>query len=271
MCGSSESSSAHFLVRNMEEKFTIKDDSGDRKYFTIIPNFIANHSTANDQALYFQMKRYAGENGECYASEKLLKDRLGIGTKALKKSLKYLTDHKWISYIGDKIAPSNGGLQKRKSYVVNDIWKMNNDFYSKGVSESDPLKGVSESDLRGVQKEQKGSSFEQQRRTIYQEPYNKIAETSSAEIIQLIDEFRKWNPSAKNWYKNTTQRQACKDLIEAYGLEQVLKVIAILPRTNKIKYIPSATTALQLFEKYVGIKDGLEKLKEEKTKSRLIV
>ena len=32
------------------------DESGDREHFTIIPNYIANHSSAVDQALYFQMK-----------------------------------------------------------------------------------------------------------------------------------------------------------------------------------------------------------------------
>lgn len=90
------------------------------------------------------------------------------------------------------------------------------------------------------------------------------AEASSAEIVSIIDEFKKWNPSAKRWYGNTTQRGACSDLIEAYGLDQVLKVIPILPKTNKIKFIPSARTPLQLFEKYEGIKDELEKLKKDK-------
>lgn len=90
------------------------------------------------------------------------------------------------------------------------------------------------------------------------------AETSSAGVIAIIDEFKKWNPSAKRWYGNKTQRQACEDLIESYGLEQILKVIPILPKTNKVKYLPTANTPLQLFEKYVGLKDGLEKMKNEK-------
>lgn len=90
------------------------------------------------------------------------------------------------------------------------------------------------------------------------------AETSSAGVIAIINEFKKWNPSAKRWYGNKTQRQACEDLIESYGLEQILKVIPLLPKTNKVKYLPTANTALQLFEKYVGLKDGLEKMKNEK-------
>ena len=57
------------------EKIQIQDESGDTNYFTIIPNYIANHSTANDEALYFQMKKHAGEKGECFASEVLFKKK----------------------------------------------------------------------------------------------------------------------------------------------------------------------------------------------------
>ena len=49
----------------MQQEMIIQDRSGDKKYFTIVPNFILNHSSANDQALYMQMKRLAGDNGTC--------------------------------------------------------------------------------------------------------------------------------------------------------------------------------------------------------------
>jgi len=146
----------------------IKDNSQDKKYFTIIPNYIANHSTANDQALYFQMKRLASDNEICFASEKYLKDKLCIGSKALKKSLTYLLNKEWIEFSGFREIKTPGGFQKIKTYIIKDIWKMNTDHFNNGVSEREPLlesKGVFKSSPRGVQKEAKGSSFEQQRRT----------------------------------------------------------------------------------------------------------
>ncbi len=123
------------------DRIRVNDDSSDRKYFTIIPNYIANHSTANDQALYFQMKKHAGEDGECYVSEKTLKQKLGIGSVALKASFKYLLDHDWIKYVGYKDVQTSGGIQKIKSYSIVDIWKLNVDHYesTKGVAENDPL------------------------------------------------------------------------------------------------------------------------------------
>ena len=133
-------------------KIKIQDESGDKKYFTIIPNYILNHSTANDQALYSQMKRYAGEGGECFASEIKLRKQLGIGRIGLKKSIQYLLDHKWISHKGIKQVMTRGGLQDINVYVVNDIWNKNNEYY-KGMSETTYLKGVAPDDIplaRGV-------------------------------------------------------------------------------------------------------------------------
>lgn len=97
---------------------------------------------------------------------------------------------------------------------------------------------------------------------------DKNTETSSVEVVSIIDEFKKWNPSAKNWYKNTTQRKACEDLVESYGLGQVLRVIPLLPKTNARPYLPTITTALQLFEKYTVLQSGLERMKTEKTLSK---
>lgn len=171
----------------------IKNESGDRKYFTIIPNYIANHSSANDQALYLQMKKIVGDReGVCYASEKYFKDKLKIGSKALKKSIKYLIDHKWIEEAGMREIETRGGIQMVKTYLIKDIWKMNVEYYQ-GVSESEPLskrQGVSESNQRGVQKEQKGVAFEQQRRT-YNKNYKKNLSSSKKKPFFRGMEMRK--------------------------------------------------------------------------------
>lgn len=134
------------------------DETNDKQYFTIIPNYIANHSSAVDQALYLQMKKIVGEGeGVCYASEKYFKSKLKIGSKSLKKSIKYLLKHGWIKDAGVKEIQTAGGIQKAHCYIVKDIWQKNIDYY-KGVSKRNPpkpkgcskvVKGVSESSQRG--------------------------------------------------------------------------------------------------------------------------
>ena len=105
----------------MKERLKIKDESGDKKYFTILPNYIANHSTANDQALYFQMKRYAGESGECFATQETLTEKLGIGIKAYNKSLNYLIKKGWVEFVG----LTGGKTRPIKTYKINNILKLN--------------------------------------------------------------------------------------------------------------------------------------------------
>lgn len=139
------------------EKMIIEDESGDKDYFTIIPNYILNHSTSNDQSLYLQMKRFAGEKGVCFASERTFRKKMKIGVKALKKSIKYLLEHGWIKEKGIKKIITKGGEQEIKIYSIVNIWKLNNGFY-KGVPESTPLedKGVPESEGGCSPKEAKG-------------------------------------------------------------------------------------------------------------------
>ncbi len=128
----------------MAQKLLIEDGSGDKDFFTIVPNYILNHSTAADQALYLQLKRLAGDGKRnyCYPSIRYLKKQLGIGEIVIKKSLKYLTDHKWIDSLGKRRVMTGGGMQWVSAYKINNIWPLNTEYY-KGVSKSDPLPEVS--------------------------------------------------------------------------------------------------------------------------------
>lgn len=110
----------------------IQDDSGDKKFFTIIPNYIINHSSAIDRSLYLEMKRFAGEDGKCFATEKTMMNRLKIGKKQYNKSLEYLINKKWIDFVGT----SKGKTRPIKTYKVNNIWQENIDYYKKISAES---------------------------------------------------------------------------------------------------------------------------------------
>jgi len=123
-------------------KYEVKDSSNDRGYFTIVPNYILNHSSAIDQALYLQMKRVAGDNGLCFITQKHLCEKLGIGKDKLRTSLQYLTDHKWIEFVGttdSKTKPIN-------TYKINDIWKLNTDHYEEKKIKSETAQSFGEKD-----------------------------------------------------------------------------------------------------------------------------
>jgi len=129
-----------------QQKLNIDDGSGDKEFFTIIPNYILNHSTSIDQSLYAQLKRLAGDGKKdyCYPSIGYLVKQLKVGKERLKKSLKYLINHKWITDLGKRQVMTGGGYQWVNAYRINNIWKLNMDFY-KGGSEQDTLKNKGES------------------------------------------------------------------------------------------------------------------------------
>ena len=106
-----------------EKLIKIDDESKDKRYFTIIPNFILNHSTAIDQALYSQMKRLTEEEGKniCYPSFNYLMKQLKIGKGNLRKSIKYLIKNRWIDDTGKRRVRTKGGYQMIQSYKINDI------------------------------------------------------------------------------------------------------------------------------------------------------
>ena len=270
------------------EKIQIQDESGDRNYFTIIPNYIANHSTANDQALYFQMKKHAGEKGECFASEVLLRKKLKIGTKALKKSIKYLVDNKWIREDGYKEVKTRGGIQKVKVYSINDIWKMNNDFY-KGYAESTPLKdkGYVESNARVCQKEDKGMPEEQLIRTkgirtIEEDIATQVSQEEIKEIPtneqpiqatplpvkqgspQVIKLFECINPDYKDWFGNPTQRASAEKLLLRAPFDKLEELITgIMPILNSTPYNPKDCKAFSPFELNRNWAKIMAKIKEK--------
>lgn len=81
-----------------------------------------------------------------------------------------------------------------------------------------------------------------------------------AEIIKALEVV---DPKNKKYYGNTSQRKACDFLLEEYGLEEVLKRISVLSKTNKLPYFPTITTPVQLRDKWVPLQDAVERKRGE--------
>jgi len=258
----------------------IINNSNDKKYFTQVPNFILNHSTAVDQALYLQMKRITGEKEKCKAGEKYFLKQLGIGRKALKKSLEYLIEHEWIIKIGKEPVMTEGGEQAINCYIVNDIWKMNTDYYFKGVSESEHLdsKGVSESTQRGVQKELKGVS----KRDNKEEPKKEelrtyatpevVAEAKTFNLEEETDklvnskvehlpaiglfidiqELKPANSAQLSSIIKRNSRSAC--LLKGYSKEQIIHTMSLLKKYADFRW------TLESVGKYIDKPEEIKKL-----------
>lgn len=108
----------------MQNKFKILDETGDRKYFTIIPNYIVNHSTPYEQAIYLFMKRVAGENGTCWTSAQEIARKLECSRNTISKYRDKLVKRGWIELVGKR-----GRTKPTDEYRIVDLWKLNTDHY----------------------------------------------------------------------------------------------------------------------------------------------
>jgi len=110
-------------------RIKIQDNSGDKKYFTQIPNMIINHSTAYEQSLYLVMKRIAGETGSCFASLNFLSKKLGIAKRTINSTIAKLLKREWIKEINQKKV--KGGNVRQ--FIIVDLWKLNIELYESGT------------------------------------------------------------------------------------------------------------------------------------------
>ncbi len=111
----------------MKDKYI--DNSGDKDYFSMIPHYITNHSTAYEQSLYLQMKRIAGEHKTCWASPAFIGERMQASANTVRKYRKKLLQRGWIKKIGEKRVGKT--QQTIGEYEIVDLWQLNMDYYAK--------------------------------------------------------------------------------------------------------------------------------------------
>ena len=90
-----------------------------------------------------------------------------------------------------------------------------------------------------------------------------VALRDDREIIDVIDNFKVVNPSYGKWYGNTTQRSAIERMLKIHGLPLILKVLKIVPQTNRTAYLPTITSPVQLEDKWAQLEAGLKKRKSD--------
>lgn len=90
-----------------------------------------------------------------------------------------------------------------------------------------------------------------------------VASKDAPMIVALIDSFEEVNPAYKKWYARPPQREAALRLIEAHGLDQLQRVVKMLPISNQTPYFPTITTPLQLEDRWAQLKSAWARKKNE--------
>lgn len=111
------------------EQVRVRDESNDRKYFTITPRIVKAYArNAHDLALWETIKDIAGEDGECYLNTEQLAILSGVSTGQVSNSRKY-----WIKigFLKGEIKRDPGFTQKVWHLTVPDLWQKNIEWCEK--------------------------------------------------------------------------------------------------------------------------------------------
>jgi len=108
---------------NMQnEKPQLNNES--KKYFTIVPNYVIEHSSVYELAIYTYLKRVAGENGTCWESAGNIGKKIKADPKTIRKYLKILLNKNLIEKVGVK-----GKTKPTAEYKIVKIWELNAKYY----------------------------------------------------------------------------------------------------------------------------------------------
>jgi Helix-turn-helix domain len=238
-------------------------DARNKEWFWLDNEYLngyAKYLGATCTVVYISLCRHSDNKTQtCFPSMETMAIENGINPKSVSRSIKKLKDWNIIA-VQENYDKKN---KKRKNNIYTLLAK--NEWKPKPQD----IKSTGESHQTYSPKPQ--DNLDESHQTPV--PSNKthinntqLNNTSKHSLrgADIIKSFEVVNPSCKNMYGNITQRNACDELIETYSFEEVMKVIAILPKTNKMTYFPTITTPLQLWNNYQKLKD---KLIQEKNKN----
>ena len=108
-----------------DKRYKFTDESGDKEYFTIIPNMTVNGFNVYESGIYLLIKRIAGEDGACWMSEKRMCGTLGIDPQTLRKHRDSLEKKGVIKFVGWH----KGKTHPVREYKIVNIWWENAEYY----------------------------------------------------------------------------------------------------------------------------------------------
>jgi len=107
----------------------VKDESNDKRYFTITPRIVRAFSrTPHDLALWETVKEIAGEDGECFLNTNQLAALCGMSAGKVSDSRQYWID---INFLKGEIKKDEGYSQAVWHLTIPDIWQANIEWCEK--------------------------------------------------------------------------------------------------------------------------------------------
>ncbi|NLG97113.1 MAG: winged helix-turn-helix transcriptional regulator [Chloroflexi bacterium] len=117
----------------MSDEYQVFDGSGDRRYFTQIPNIVFDYPFSPYAfRVYAHIKKVAGEDGMCWQSTRTIADYCNISAPSVTRAIRELEK---AGVIQVKRYPYRPGENARTEIWITDIWQENMNYFSLGQDE----------------------------------------------------------------------------------------------------------------------------------------
>lgn len=200
------------------------------------------------QCVFMWLCHYANTSGKCFPSKKTLSKDCGMSERAVYNAVNELVKNRFV--IEEKRVDKKTGQSKSNLYTV---------LLGGRVHE---VQGEGAGGAGGRVHEVPTNSIH--KNSIQLSSTASRAEKESDPLIsEIIHLFEQINPACGKMYGHKAQREASASLLKVYGFEEVKKVVDILPKTNKIPYMPTINTPHQLWINYEKWKDKMIQKKTE--------
>lgn len=198
--------------------------------------------SANAKLLYGEITSLTNKEGYCWASNAYFAELYGLTERTISRLISSLKNCGYINY---EVEQDN----YRKIYLSQPPRVDNSD-----VGGRQKCRGGTTKMSRGVRQKCLHNTKENTKGNITS---NSGEEIDPQDIVDVIDAFAAVNHAFSKWYGNTTQRNAVSRLITLQGKENVLNVVAQLPKTNTMEFMPTITTPLELDDKYAKLQNQI--------------
>lgn len=265
----------------MEKQFKVRD-ARHKEQFHIDDAYLNGYARLcgiNATGVYLCLCRHADRNQESFPSVELMAEKLGLSKRSIVNAIAILV--KWNIVSKERTRRENATwLNNIYTLLDKSVWlpkdsqvhQMHVDSQVQNMHE--PSANNDTSQVHHVHP--KGTH-----RRVTHKKGTHISEEDFAgnpilnrQVGEIIKQFESINPACKRYYGNKTQRKACESLIDTIGYDRTIAVVRdTLPMSNKVAYMPSITTPLQLLERYATLESAINKAKnktESKTKNFIL-
>ncbi len=233
----------------MANGFIVSEEKPDREYFTIVPNYIINHSTIWERDIYLIMKRIAGEKGNCYASHQTIAEKTGVSRPTISRTIQKLLKRGWIKETG-KVP---GKTHPTKNYVIVDLWAFNSEHYKdekKRKPQNQSIKNTKDTSTteRKKRKPQMHKEENIEEDISLSKDKEEFGNSSVNKGMEILTTFFGYKPSMVRM-----NRYALNRLFRSKGEDRTFKAMEFALSQQNNRFCPVVTSYMDLEQKWSAL------------------